>query len=102
MIKVNEISETMFEVLGHTVKIQTRKGRKLLLCSCTNHTKFCTENAHCYHKELITRYITLKPIKSKIGGLQREYEGFRSNKLPISKEMYEDYLNQIFTLFDLK
>jgi len=102
MIKVTEISDTMFEVLGYTVKIQLRKGRKLLLCSCTNHTKFCTENAHCYHKELVTRYLALKPIKFKIEHLKREYEGFKGIGADITKEMYEDYLKQVFTLFDLK
>jgi len=99
---VNEISETLFEVLNYSVKIQTRKGRRILLCSCTNHSKFSTENAYCYHKELVLRYLALKPIKAKIEGLNKEFTSFKNIGADISKEMYEDYLNKIFELFNLK
>ena len=98
---VKQISDTFFEVLGYSVKIQTRKGRRLLLCSCSNHQRFCTENAYCSHKEMVLAYLAIKPIKSKIEGPKSEIEGFKNNSLPISKEMYEDYLDKIFRLFKL-
>jgi len=73
---VKEISRTLFEVNGHSVKIQTKKGRKLLLCSCTNHQKFCLENPFCYHKELVVEHIIKKPIIKHLDKLIKDYEGF--------------------------
>ena len=85
--KVKEISETLFEVLNHSVKLQKRKGRTLLLCSCINHTKFCLENPFCYHKQLVLEYINLKPIKNKINKLIKFYEGQVSIKSKIDAEL---------------
>ena len=85
--KVNEISPTLFEVLNHSVKLQKRKGRTLLLCSCTNHTKFCLENPFCFHKQLVIEYINLKPIKEKINKLIKFYEGQKEINLPVNPDI---------------
>jgi len=85
--KVKQISETLFEVLGYSVKLQKRKGRTLLLCSCTNHTKFCLENPFCYHKQLVIEYINLKEIKDKINKLIKFYEGQKEIKMHIKPEI---------------
>ena len=92
--KVTEISPTLFEVLGHSVKIQTRKGRKLLLCDCINHTKFCLENPFCYHKELVVEHILKKPIKERLDKSIKEYENYSKLKLNVSAEaMLNDLKN---------
>ena len=85
--KVNEISPTLFEVLNHSVKLQKRKGRTLLLCTCTNHTKFCLENPFCYHKQLVIEYINLKDIKSKINKLIEFYEGQKGINMQINPDI---------------
>lgn len=85
--KVNEISPTLFEVLNHSVKIQTRSGRTLLLCSCTNHTKFCLENPFCFHKQLVIEYINLKDIKSKVNKLIEFYEGQKGINMDVKPEI---------------
>ncbi len=82
--KVKEISPTLFEVLNHSVKLQTKKGRTLLLCTCTNHTKFCLENPFCYHKQLVIEYINLKEIKNKINKLIKFYEGQKGINMQIN------------------
>ncbi len=76
--KVKEISKTLFEVLGHSVKIQTKKGRKILLCTCTNHTMYCTENPLRFHKQLVLEHLTLKPVKKKIDKLIDHYNQFKT------------------------
>ncbi len=92
--KVKEISPTLFEVLNHSVKLQKRRGRTLLLCSCTNHTKFCNENPFCYHKQLVLEHINTKEIKSKINKLIKEYENYSNLKLNVSSEaMLNDLKN---------
>lgn len=72
--KVKEISRTLFEVNGHSVKIQTRRGRKLLLCDCINHTKFCLENPFCWHKELVAEHISKKTTKKELDKLIDQYK----------------------------
>ena len=92
--KVTEISSILFEVLGHSVKIQTKKGRKLLLCDCLNHTKFCLENPFCYHKELVVEHILKEEIRKKLDKLIGEYENYSKLKLNVSPEaMLNDLKN---------
>ena len=85
--KVKQISETLFEVLNYSVKIQTKSGRKLLLCSCKNHTKFCLENPFCYHKQLVLEYISTREIKDKINKLIKFYEGQKEINMQIKPEI---------------
>ena len=73
---VKEISRTLFEVNGHSVKIQTKKGRKLLICDCQNDTMFCNESPFCFHKELVVGHIIKKPIIKHLDKLIKDYEGF--------------------------
>ncbi len=80
--KVNEISPTLFEVLGYSIKLQTRRGRTLLLCSCTNSSYFANNN-FCYHKELVIEHILKQPIKDEVDKLIKEYEGYTSIKVPL-------------------
>jgi len=93
--KVKEISPTLFEVLGYSVKLQTKKGRTLLLCSCTNHTKFCNENPFCYHKQLVLEYINLKGIREEIDRLITFYKVQKGIKSKIPAEIILDDLERI-------
>ncbi len=78
--KVKEISRTLFEVNGHSVKIQTKKGRTLLICDCLNDTKFCNESPFCSHKEAVVDFIIKKPIIKHVDKLIKDYEGFLNIK----------------------
>ena len=75
--KVKEISESLFEVLKHTVKFQTKQGRVIVLCSCQNHQKFCNESPICFHKRLVLEHIMLKPIKQRVDQLINGLEDFK-------------------------
>ena len=92
--KVKQISETLFEVLGYSVKLQTRRGRTLLLCSCQNHSRFCNENPFCYHKQLVLEYIHLKKIREEINKLIEFYELQKGIKSKFDAEVFlNDLLN---------
>jgi len=90
--KVKQISDTLFEVLGKTVKIQTKRGRTLLLCSCQNHSRFCNENPFCYHKQLVLEYLNLKEVRKEVNRLIEFYELQKGIKSKISAEVILDDL----------
>ena len=73
-VQVKEISKTFFETLGETVKIQSRPGRKILICSCINHEKFCIENPFCIHKEKVIDYILKKPARKRLDQMILDYK----------------------------
>ncbi|HDK41893.1 MAG TPA: hypothetical protein ENG87_00825 [Candidatus Pacearchaeota archaeon] len=92
--KVKEISPTLFKVLNHSVKLQKRKGRLLLLCSCTNSSYFANNN-FCYHKQLVFEYINLKDIRSKINKLIEFYEGQKEINMQINPDIILNDLNNL-------
>ena len=95
--KVIEISETLYEIpeIGHSVKIQVKKGRRLLICSCTNHGKFCNESPFCFHKELVLEFIKNKPILEKLDNLINSYEGFSNIKIKIEPRIPLEDLKEL-------
>lgn len=92
--KVKQISETLYEVLGYSVKIQTKKGRKILLCSCQNSSRFI-DNNFCSHKELVLKYIYTKPIKDKLERLIKFYEEQKEIKLKFDAEVFLEDLKSL-------
>ena len=84
--KVKEISPTLFEVLNNSVKLQKRKGRTLLLCSCTNSSYFANNN-FCWHKELVFEYLNTREIKDRINKLIEFYEGQKEINMQIKPEI---------------
>ena len=92
--KVKQISETLFEVLGYSVKLQKRRGRLLLLCSCTNSSYFANNN-FCYHKQLVFKYLNLKEIKDKINKLIKFYEGQKEINMQINPDIILNDLNKL-------
>ncbi len=83
--KVIQISETLFEIpeLGHSIKIQIKKGRRIFLCSCQNSARFINNN-FCYDKELVLEYINTKEIRKQINSLIKEYVSYSNIKNDIS------------------
>ncbi len=84
--KVIQISLTLFETLGHSVKLQKRKGRTLLLCSCTNSSYFANNN-FCWHKQLVLEYILKQPIKDEVDKLIKFYEGQKEINMQINPDI---------------
>ena len=84
--KVTQITPTIFEVLNHSVKIQTKKGRKLVICDCDNSSYF-GHNQFCYHKQLVLEYIFTEKIKKKLDNLILVYENWCEMKLPQNPEL---------------
>jgi len=99
--KVKEISPTLFEIpeLGHTVKIQKKPGRTLWLCSCQNHQKFCNENGWCFDKQLVSEYLTKKPIIKEFNKLIEKYKSFSGINAEFKAEVLLDELNTFFEKF---
>lgn len=92
---VTELSPTLFQVLGHSVKLQTRRGRLLLLCSCKNHQTFVLENPFCYHKQLVIQHLNTKQAKQKVNELIKEYEGYKRINSVVTCDFFLDDLNKI-------
>ena len=83
--KVKKISETMWDIDGrNSVKLQIKKGRNLLICSCHNDTKFCIESPFCYHKLSIILFEL--DFYKKLNFLIEEYRGYAKIKVPITIE----------------
>ena len=98
--KVKQISETLFEIpeLNNSVKLQKKRGRTLLICSCQNHTRFCNENPWCYHKQLVVEYIINKPILVRLNKLINSYKGFEGIVGKINTTMILDDLKNLKNL----
>ncbi len=97
--KVTETSPTLFEVLGHSVKIQTKKGRKLIICDCDNASYF-GHNQFCWHKELVVEHILKKPIKKRLNKLIEVYENWCKLKLPQNPELMLNDLKNLKRLLN--
>jgi len=93
--KVKQISETLFEVEGHSIKIQKKSGATLLICDCINHTLNCNSPAFCFHKFAVISYLTNKDFLQRLDKLISDYEGYEKNKLKVSQECFINDLKDI-------
>jgi len=90
-------SDRNIDVDTHNVQEQIKKGRTLIICSCENHTQFCTENPICRHKLFYIIFPLLESLDARLSNLICEYSAGKS----ISKtEEGERLCNQIID--DLK
>ena len=90
--KVN--SERNMDVDSENVMMVTKKGRKLIICSCCNDTKFCVESPICRHKNFFIAQPFIDHFDKKISKLIEEYEGYKNIKCDISTEsMLNDLKN---------
>jgi len=85
-MKVKQITKTLFEVNNHSIKIQTKKGRKIILCSCQNSSRFADNNL-CHHKQLVLQYIYTKKIKERLDKLIPVYKNWDKLKLPLNPRL---------------
>jgi hypothetical protein len=92
--KVKQISETLFEVEGHSVKIQKKSGRSLILCDCEN-ASFFADNQLCVHKISMIAYLINKDVLKGLDKLISDYEGYEKNKLKVSQECFINDLKDI-------
>ena len=88
--KIN--SDRNIDVDSHNVQEQTKKGRKLILCSCENHTKFCAENPICRHKLFYIIFPILESMDRKMNKLILEY---KAGKTIVKTEEAKNISNQI-------
>ena len=86
-MRVEKLSDTLYNVGSYSVKLQKKKGRVILLCSCTNSSRFADNNL-CYHKELVLKEIFTGKIRDKLNILIKEYSAYNENKLKCSNEMF--------------
>jgi len=93
--RIKQISETLFEVEGHSVKIQKKMGATLILCDCLNHTLNCNSPAFCSHKFSVIAYLTNRDFLQRLDKLISDYEGFEKNKLKVSQECFINDLKDI-------
>ncbi len=93
--KIKQISPTLFEVDKHSVKIQTKKGRVLVICDCFNDTKFCIESPICVHKLSVIIYLSDNNFNEKIKKVISDYERYKKIGLDISPELMLDDLENL-------
>lgn len=101
LVKTNQveaISDTLFKVGSHSVKIQRKPGRTLMICDCQNHTTFCNESPLCSHKIAVIVYMSDLQFNKRITKLIDEYENYLNLKLPVSIETMIQDLKDIKNL----
>lgn len=85
--KIKPISSTLYQVEDYQVKFQVKKGRTLLICTCTNDTLFCNESPICVHKLAVINYLFNKDFYIQMDKLISLYESWVKLKLPIRPEV---------------
>jgi hypothetical protein len=93
--RYNIISDRMIEVDSHTVTKQVKKGRNLLICDCTNHTKFCKESPICIHKKFFILFPFLNLISEQARSMLMYYKVAKtqttdSKQIRIYKQIIDD------------
>lgn len=83
-----------WQVDGKTVIIQMEKGRRIITCSCTNHSRYTNKEsvgvALCYHKNAVLVYSILKPILDKLKSSAEEF-----NFIPTFKQENSIFANEL-------
>lgn len=93
--KVVQVSKNIFEVEDHIVTIQKKSGARLITCDCINHTRNCNSPAFCYHKASVILYLSNRDFLDRLSKLVKEYEGYKSIKVPVSVDCFLNDLNSI-------
>ena len=97
--KVKQISPTFFEVENHSVKIQIKRGRNLIICDCQNDTRFCNESPMCVHKISVIIYLATKDFIERMDKLISEYKFCKDSKLSVNIDTMINDLNDIRNKF---
>lgn len=94
----------LWEVDEQTVAIQIKKGRRIMTCTCDNHTRFCGSPAICRHKESVIAYPVIENIMKQLDDLDHDIRVFRmrnKDNKPI-KESFDHLLNKIKSIWLLR
>lgn len=92
--EIEQVSPTLFKIYDNTIKIQTKKGRCFLTCSCQNHSLFPNES-FCVHKLAIVIYLSNGNFNKKIDKIISDYEKYKDCKL---KPSVNCFLNDLRNL----
>lgn len=92
--KINQISDTLFEVDGYSTKIKKSDGRCLFLCNCSNSSIFADNNL-CSHKIAAIIYLANRDFLDRLKKLTEQYTGYKNHKLNPSVDCFIDDLNSI-------
>ncbi len=95
------ISDRMITVDSHTVKEQTKKGRKILTCDCDNSSTFAHINM-CRHKLFYLYLPLLELFEKKVKRLINYYENGESVAKEDEKQLYGIMADDLKGLLDLK
>lgn len=93
--EVERISDSLFKVRNEHIKIATKKGSRILTCSCQNHTFNCNNLALCYHKLSVLYYLGYKDLLNKINKTISDYKRYNNLKLPVSIDLMIDDLESL-------
>jgi len=87
-------SPNNMDIDGHNVQRQTKQGRTLLICDCTNHTKFCNESPLCEHKKFFILFPLLELISEKAREISMYYKVAKDlSKTQEAKEISNQAIN---------
>jgi len=93
--KVN--SENNMDVDKENVQLQVKKGRTLLLCSCSNDTKFCNESPICRHKQFFIIFPLLNHLFRKLNSLKSFYKTGKTIDKD-KEQIYEIFIDELDNL----
>ena len=94
--RVKQIGPILFEVNGHIVKFQTKKGRLISTCDCQNSSRFAHHNL-CSHKIACIIFVSNKEPLKRLNESIEIYE--RMSKLkkqkPFPMTAFVDELREV-------
>jgi len=104
-LEVKELNEEtgvmgdMYQVKDYVIRIFSKKGRRLMTCTCTQDSRYVNSPVICSHKCAVIIYLSNKEKKAIVEGLKQEIDTFQRNSLAITIPMYQNYLDILFRLY---
>jgi len=89
----------MWMVGKHSVIIQIKKGRRIIICDCDNHTRFCNSSPLCLHKEAVIAYPIIHIMQEEI---KKKIETFKALGLGENEEISKLINMIVFEMEDLE
>lgn len=71
--EINKIGDKIWEVRNHSVILNSKKGRKVLICDCENSGRFNHDNL-CYHKLAVILFEADNEFYKKVDKLISDYK----------------------------
>ena len=92
--KYTKISENMIDAGTNNVSLVTKKGRSVLLCSCTGSSRFADDNL-CSHKVLFLLVNFYEPLSNKLKEIESQYKSWKTLNFKINPQQVLDDLEKI-------